>query len=105
MLRVWHIMVLWGINMTDNELKTLKDLLCFGREIGKSGTDNSMIFTKDLRQESIKWIKEFKKHSFKTNSIELPNGEILEEGCEETDISGSVISFKCFFNINESDLL
>ena len=39
------------------KLKTLKDLRIFGRSMGKTGQDNSWVFTQELKQEAIKHIK------------------------------------------------
>ena len=36
------------------ELKTLKDLRVFGRSMGKTGQDNSWVFTEELKAEAVK---------------------------------------------------
>jgi hypothetical protein len=75
-------------NTKMTELKTLKDMRIFGRSMGKSGQDNSWIFTENLKAEAVKWFKMFKAN------IEV--GASMDYG---------VFDFiPKFFNLSEGDL-
>lgn len=66
------------------KLKTLKDMRIFGKSMGKTGQDNSWIFTQNLKEEAIKWVK----------TLQTYDNEKKE----------SLLFIKHFFNLIEEDL-
>lgn len=87
------------------ELKTLKDLRVFPRSMGKSGQENSVVITAELRKEAVEWVKNY------LAGIEYHDKMALEKAIsfEDSRILNSLLEtridwIKHFFNLTEEDL-
>ena len=90
-------------------MKTLKDLKEYIAEYESvDEVVEGLIKKEELRQAAIEWIKAMEKFmeendTFHGCTFKDGNLELYEE-CENSDISGTVMWVKHFFNITEEDL-
>ena len=90
-------------------LKTLKEIDDGAGKDGKA--DDLIVFRSDLKEEAIKWIKEFRKTYIvtvnnleKEGKIKKPTPESTEKGFGLLRAEGAMEFIKQFFNIKEEDL-